>query len=356
MSFNEDENDNSIAARRPRRNIRLSQKAVDIVGTGEGFPGIASPDTHLQADYFSAPIATTAPTSAMVAMSRRTSPIKTDNLKAERYRLGIFSPEKFAIYHWEYPRPKSFLNLSESRRAWKRRTDEQEAANDIDDGSDDWECFSDTSGNHCVARTFVQRAKRVFRSGRSWEEFEEQERSINSEVATASATTSQHQLNNAFRLEVFDMLKRRLREEIWLEPYTDPPGLVRLPLPRKDSVMPSVNGPGGRRLLPGSGRIMEPLPQEAERGIAAWTFNRVGEWEPRYADEKKVSSGVEHFMQYWRAEEKTGFTSVPRRRIDAGQRNARIGNIGINGRINMSAIEEVARGEPDFETSDDGDG
>lgn len=127
------------------------------------------------------------------------------------------------------PRPTDFLNLSESRKAWKRRVDEQERAADFDDGSDDWYDFAgdremysqDSRGiskmGYCIANAFVHRAKRAFWAGKAWQEFEFAERMVDSEAqARAERDPNKRRilledaLDNKLRLDVFDAIKQRL--------------------------------------------------------------------------------------------------------------------------------------------------
>lgn len=70
----------------------------------------------------------------------------------------------------------------------------------------------------------MHRAKRAFWAGKSWREFEAEEASVQMQKKVEEV-----------RLAVFDVLKYRLCEEIWLEPYQPPPTLmVTLPI-REDS-------------------------------------------------------------------------------------------------------------------------
>lgn len=349
MSHNNRVQDGSIATGRPKRNIKLTHKAEEILQTGEGIPGILSPNERTE-EYFSQ-------TNLSSVSSMAGTLTDSERIRGKRTQSPTFAPDKFAIYHWEIPRPRDFLNLSESRKAWKRRTDEQEKATDIDDGSDDWEEYADDRDKHCVGRTFVNRAKRAFWRGKTWEEFEDQERRIDSEARTASGPATPYQLDNAFRLEVFDSLKRRLCEEIWLEPYKDPPGLVRLPIPRSDSPMASAGGADAKRFVAGTGgRLLEPSEEEAERGVVSWSRNSDREWEPRYQDEQLGAPGMSNFLQHWRTREQRepGSSSAVSRVGEDGRRE-RTGNIGVAGPVRMTATEEIARRGTDFETSDEGE-
>ena len=313
MASNNIINDNSIGARRPKRTTKLSQRAEDIVKAGGSVLGLHSPvhnspgiDSNVQFKPFDPLSDDITEDKEMTAPSK--APSKAPNRKLLPHTKWFgrskfvssedFAPEKFEIYRWDYPRPTNFFNLSESRKAWKQRIDEQEAANDIDDGSDDWDEFSGDENHYVVGRAFVNRAKRAFRAGNTWDEFEVHERIINSEDHIAYWASLEERLNNQFRLAVLDALKCRLREEIWLEPYKDPSGLVRLPMPKKDSRMPSVDEASGRLFDDSKGRPwMAPTAEEAKRGIKGWNPNREGVWEPYYEDEDEAPNGMAEFMQ-----------------------------------------------------------
>lgn len=82
-----------------------------------------------------------------------------------------------------------------------------------------------------IANVYMHRAKRAFWSGKSWREFEAEE----------SLLKAQNRVNEV-RLAVFGVLKHRLCEEIWLEPYR-PPLAVVLSLPmREDSKVRQSDG------------------------------------------------------------------------------------------------------------------
>lgn len=122
--------------------------------------------------------------------------------------------------------------------------DEKEKAEDHDDGSDDWSSFPDPSffvGHggmfdshnnsiyHSIARVFVNRAKRAFRAGRPWWDFENEELSINPRSeAEAEPDPARRRylvktiLDPQTRLDVFNAIKVRLCNEIWLEEYVPP--------------------------------------------------------------------------------------------------------------------------------------
>ena len=100
---------------------------------------------------------------------------------------------RLAIYLWDRPLPTNFLNLSDSQKTWKQRQDALEQESDTDDGADDWHEFSGVRTDYgrlssnafpmerCIASTFVNRAKRAFRAGQSWQQFENSELAIDSE-------------------------------------------------------------------------------------------------------------------------------------------------------------------------------
>lgn len=127
----------------------------------------------------------------------------------ERRRIPRFSADDFAIFHGK---------------------DGEDAL--LEDGAD--ESWEDFAGNpdlydkpygleYAVARTFVARARRALRAGRSWESFVSEEQSIDSEAHAFRESTDEHQrqllfaecLDNDLRLAVFRRLQTRLHREVW---------------------------------------------------------------------------------------------------------------------------------------------
>ncbi len=241
---------------RPKRTIKKTQRAQEIIDSGEVVPGLPSPCTSEEAAF-------TPTTSAMArkgAVSDDTPAVRSrDEIPAGTTPIPTFTPQEFIIYYWQFPTPKNFLKLSDSRKNWKRKIDEQEKTQYIDDGCDDWYEFCGNRASYpakdrngfamefAVASSFLKRAKRAFWAGQSWTAFEFQERIIDSEMQAKQDLDPKRQallleeaLDNKLRLAIFDALKRRLCEEIWLEAYIDPPGLVKLQLPKKDSKVPNL--------------------------------------------------------------------------------------------------------------------
>lgn len=156
--------------------------------------------------------------------------------------IPSFAPELFVIYHWPAPKPakKDFPQLSQSHRNWKKKQDQLEGRVDqFLDGPYDADDWTDFAGNpllydgdalatreYSIGRTFVNRAKRAFRRGWTWEMFEKDEEAIDSLKAANIETNAdrralllEEHLDNDLRLAVFDALKERLCNEIWLEKY-----------------------------------------------------------------------------------------------------------------------------------------
>lgn len=208
---------------------------------------------------------------------------------------------RLAIYLWERPLPTNFLNLSDSQKTWKQRQDALEQESDTDDGADDWHEFSGVRTDYgrlssnafpmerCIASTFVNRAKRAFRAGQSWQQFENSELAIDSEGQARAEIDLRRRrlllenaLDNTLQLAVFDTIKQRLCEEIWLQAYqeTATPAAV-------DTPNPSANTNSGASTW--TTRIpMRPTPEESERGITGWLPNRYGDLEPLYEDETEI--------------------------------------------------------------------
>lgn len=168
---------------------------------------------------------------------KKTSSLMRHSIQDFKTKDPQLQPAKLAIYIWEYPRPTNFLNLSESRKAWKAAIDAEQGLDDLDPELDDWHEFcgvvsdivSELPLKSSIALNFASRAKRAFRAGRSWESFEQEELSINSE-AGVKATKDPYErkialetvLDNELRLYVFEEIKVRLCHEIWLQPYPEP--------------------------------------------------------------------------------------------------------------------------------------
>ncbi|KXT14439.1 hypothetical protein AC579_8372 [Pseudocercospora musae] len=152
-----------------------------------------------------------------------------------RPRTARFSAATLVIYTWPPPNPpRSFLNLSESNRRWKNRKDEEERMTDFDDGADDWEGYDGDANLYdgpeglvsAIASTFVKRAKRAFWKGHSWADFEAAELGFDLKEAVEATDDELERrfrefepLSNDLRLDVFDQIKERLCNEIWLEQY-----------------------------------------------------------------------------------------------------------------------------------------
>lgn len=148
-----------------------------------------------------------------------------------------FTHEKLRIYNWPYPHPTNFPNISQSQRDWKEKADATEAAADIDDGINDWhglsgrrESYTLVSMEYSIASSWVKHAKRAFWTGKSWRQFETEQRAIDSEAMAKGIPDPEKRkvelswaLSNKFRLGIFELLKVRLCREIWLEEYVELP-------------------------------------------------------------------------------------------------------------------------------------
>jgi hypothetical protein len=146
----------------------------------------------------------------------------------------LLQPHKLKIYHWPQPVPKDFLNLSEDMKAAKARADAAEKELDDAPELDDWhefcglesDLFADLRLKTSIGLNFASRAKRAFRAGRSWTSFEREELAIDSRAGARALKDSREReialsssLSNTLRLYVFEQIKHRLVEEIWLQPY-----------------------------------------------------------------------------------------------------------------------------------------
>ncbi|KAK5175663.1 uncharacterized protein LTR77_000802 [Saxophila tyrrhenica] len=286
-----------IAARRPARRKTLTKKAKEIKQAGESVRGLLLPPEKSDEEEESSPTlfrakATTMPKNT----ARANAPSELSNLPRSTQRIMRFlAADKFMIYAWQVPVPKDFTNLSESRKAWKESKDEEEGELWFDDGSDDWYEHSDDGEIRPMARTFVNRAKVAFRRGMSWAEYViEEKNAYNESIARARFPVASMAivLDGHLRLEVFHALKKRLREEIWLEPHRDTPAVLMIPVgnPKEkvDSAMPTPVTPHGM----GPRQNVAPTAKEAARGIKGWTVTADGMRQPFYEGEDEAPRSI----------------------------------------------------------------
>jgi hypothetical protein len=146
-----------------------------------------------------------------------------------------FSAARFHIYNWERPIPTNFLNLSGSWKNAKSFVDAEEGERDDAPELDDWHEFCGTDSmllpiplKMGIALDFVGRAKRAYRAGRTFADFEQEELAFDSKAGANAikdpverAIALKSALDNGIRLYVYEQLKVRLCHEIWLEPYPD---------------------------------------------------------------------------------------------------------------------------------------
>ena len=360
---------------RPKRNIKRTHKAEEILQAGESAPGLPSPGTPstptaVRSGSSPTPSDSWQPASMPRMTNRPANGRRPGRAGFSRYALPIFAPERFAIYSWPYPRPKNFLALSESQKAWKRDVDKHKSLQDIDDGCDDWYEFSGDRATYrlktnrgdgltmecCIASTFVNRAKRAFRGGKTWQDFEFEERTIDSEAHAREELDSRRRqvlesqaLDNNLRLAVFDALKRRLREEIWLEPSSDALGSVRLPLPKNDSKMPTPDSTTAQVDQP----IFPPIAAQADDGIRGWSYDKYGRLQPLHGDETALPNGMQNLALDMRAQARSDPRGAFAHSNRASGQRGRIGNVGVDGLAATTGTEEIGMKEPDFDTSDE---
>lgn len=301
MSQDIDRTDNPAPVRRSNREITLTQKAGLLLESGEGLPGISSPaqapgvqefnrSIDLQNPDRAAPVPRTMPVPTRTGPKPRpAAKSSTASTGADDHGLGR---DKFFIYSWQYPPPKDFLKLSDACKRWKEAVDLKEKRDDIDDGADDWCDFDDELPDRAIASCFVKRAKRAFWAGRTWSQFEDEERNLNTQAPDADGKVDPEALDNERRMEIFGVIKRRLCEEIWLEALLDPTA-------RRDSRSPAPNGPNGRHTIDPD---LTPTVSERAEGIVAKTRNREGNVEPWYEGEKVNPNGIRNAIEGYRVD------------------------------------------------------
>lgn len=167
-----------------------------------------------------------------------------------KYELPDFDKIPDLIYPWPSDNDQrnsgSFLPLSNRLRALKTKMDAREKDFVGTAFLDEWENFvnpyeQDQDNSRfvdVVSRICITRAKRAFHASKTWTEFEKQE---------LRAWTDEEELPKVVRLAIFDRLKVRLCEEIWLQTYPDP----------RDSKIPSPEVEERRRQPGHSARSSE---------------------------------------------------------------------------------------------------
>lgn len=356
MSQNIDHNNISQHLGRGRRDKRRSQKAQEALESEGHVISGASPEPGSSPATLSMPSITKAPPiegrSGMPPVSRTPGlligPSSSEERAAQDYRLDLdnFAPDKFVIYLWPAPRPKDFLDLAPYHRTWKARTDRRQKGEAIDDGQDDWDAFDNGLDNRVIASCFMKRAKRAFWAGKCWEEFEKAERSISSVTLDAQGEEDQFSLDNGRRMAIFEVIKIRLCEEIWLEEYVPEESQAIVPnkgLERIDTPEP-----------------LQPTKEERAAGIVRLSRNREGVPEPWYEGEPINPSGLNNMMRSFRNDGASLQTSVSGHKAFRNRQSGylhdtavpQIGNVGIGGPVGLSAVEEIAARPLNMEDSD----
>ncbi|KAI5357758.1 hypothetical protein Slin15195_G036300 [Septoria linicola] len=166
--------------------------------------------------------------------------------------IPSFSSKTFRIYDWDAPQADlRFPKISQGRRDEKTRRDIREAGSYIDDGSDDWYAFEgrvdtyDGRMAETIARIFVNRAKVAHGQSWAWNRFEDDELEVRTQAAARAerdpakrAELIADSLCEKSRLEVFDRIKERLCNEVFLENYDH--NRVAEDRRRQDSMIPSI--------------------------------------------------------------------------------------------------------------------
>lgn len=260
----------------------------------------------------------------------------------DHYGLG---PDQFAIYFWKVPRPTDFLDLPDSRKRWKADVDRAERQKDIDDDADDWDGFDNNISNRGIASCFMKRAKRAFWAGKIWKDFEIQERSLSSQTLRRGGAADPDVLENARRMEIFEAMKERLCEEIWLQLYVGD-------LQSNDGKPPMVAGARSNAVT----ENLDPTKEDRAEGIVAWSRSREGVAEPWYVGETINPSGLENTMQYYRAQSMAEQAQSSQRSRLQQPAMRQIGNMSIGNPAGRVTARGLARLRPDFSTSDESKG
>ncbi|KAK5109622.1 hypothetical protein LTR62_006859 [Meristemomyces frigidus] len=132
--------------------------------------------------------------------------------------LPSFDDDSFSIYFWQFPPPRDYTNLRPYHQSWKIKQDQEDAEDEIMNDSLEWadqslfplDYGSSRNMYHALARGYVNRAKRAFRSGMSWEQFVRDETSLTDEEAADGCE---------LRLAILERIAERLCNEIWSQQY-----------------------------------------------------------------------------------------------------------------------------------------
>lgn len=178
-----------------------------------------------------------------------------------------------------------FKDRDELDAAWKRL--DQATTGDIiesygDGADDDWEEFAGNPDlypqkgdlERAVSSTFVNRAKRACRQGRSWLQFEAEEEAINSmRQAMMETDPNKHEilkqecLNNDLRVHVFGQLKSLLASKIWDVKYVP---RVANQVPREPSPLPRAKKDSKVSFEAGDMEENEELTEPDEFSVTGW--------------------------------------------------------------------------------------
>jgi hypothetical protein len=309
----------SIANRRTRREVRPTQKIIDM----EEHMGTASASSYARSVRINqgpVPKPSSSKTRAGCngpVRSSKESHKATEPSESEDDLPIIFNP-KILIYPWQHPLPKDFAALSPGQKKWKAKIDEYEKVQPAAlDDADDWRYQLSSASAREVASNFVARAKSAFWKGTSWDDYVTQELKSYSE-AKMQEEGEDDCLSQDLKTDVWDSMKKRLCEEIWLERYRDPPGLVKLRISndvgekddskRVDSGDPgsSTGGAAGRagiyrshRHLRGAQprftdnrRQLDPRPGQVSEKIIGRTLGPDGYTQPFYEGEASAPHGI----------------------------------------------------------------
>lgn len=233
-------NENTMAIKDPPRTSASSSRAGDT-NPAERAPSPAAPKKDLGRPL----------KRPRLDASQESEPFYADS----GILVPSFTAGTFQIYNWMYPPIKNFPDIIASRRVEKKRLEDAFRAVYFDDGSDDRSEFAMTLADDAhygagamarsIASTCMNRAKKAHSIRKiSWARFEDEELAIK---------TREYGLCGKSRLQVFNQIKERLCNEIFLEHY-DPRRLAA----RQDSVMPIIL-PGAKEVIP-----------DEEKEVAGW--------------------------------------------------------------------------------------
>ncbi|PPJ58877.1 hypothetical protein CBER1_04462 [Cercospora berteroae] len=329
----EDGSDFSGSRRKRKKTVRFAESEQQGFVTGENLNN-ALQNSHVSPTMATTPTERAAKRQKRAENKNRDGDGKTENDQGanssgpRRARNGMllpsFSPENLLIGRWNPPAMdfSSFPDISGARRAEKARRDEVDRRAYVDDGSDDWYGFEGRVASYtepwgkdngqmarAIASNFMNRAKVAHWASRKWADFEDDELTIRTQAAAHAEPDPVKRMElladslcEVSRLEVFELIKERLCNEIFLEVYDHK--RLALERDREDSVLYAIAHPGRTRVFPQAQRQQIPEGEKTVRTFQPQPQSTIGTFSASDRDRRVASYRIPVFTtQYRDAEE-----------------------------------------------------